>query len=305
VLANDPRQNFLKKIPRRSLIGFRRNEMTIKEIAELCGVTEQTILNWTHKISDDPVQNAHGSVVNDLPKNAQGLTEKLAEARKSGKDPADFTLDETLTIIGDGGGNKTLASLLAENAANKDALAVYKAGSPGGSAEELCKAYLESIRDTILGEAQRQLMDAAAGRVPDLMQKSVETQRYLLTKGGRVYICYHRRNGIYGMILVYDADGICVRQGFGMNERKVEGRIVWDAAKELLEELRRKGKDLGEMEECRRVQTVDIFIWRFELGLKKAFQSAPIALAQQPGKILDFRPAKAPGVSCKDSRGIL
>jgi predicted transcriptional regulator len=39
--------------------------MTIKEIAELCGATEQTIRNWTHKVSDDPA------------KNLQGLAEKL------------------------------------------------------------------------------------------------------------------------------------------------------------------------------------------------------------------------------------
>jgi predicted transcriptional regulator len=86
--------------------------MTIKEVAELCGVTEQTVLNWTHKVADD------------LPKNLEGLSVKLEEARKSGKDPADFTLDETLAIIGEGGKNKALASLLAENAVNKNALAV-------------------------------------------------------------------------------------------------------------------------------------------------------------------------------------
>jgi predicted transcriptional regulator len=86
--------------------------MTIKEIADLCGVTEQTIRNWTHKVADDPA------------KNLQGLAEKLAEAEKSGKDPADFTLEETLTIIGEGGKNKALASLLAENAVTKNALAV-------------------------------------------------------------------------------------------------------------------------------------------------------------------------------------
>jgi hypothetical protein len=38
--------------------------------------------------------------------------------------PADFTLEETLAIIGEGGGNKALASLLAEDARNKDALEI-------------------------------------------------------------------------------------------------------------------------------------------------------------------------------------
>jgi hypothetical protein len=90
--------------------------MTIKEIAELCGAkSEQTVKNWAHKIGDDPA------------KNWQGLAVKLAEAEKSGKDPADFTLDETLAIIGEGGGNKALASLLAENAMSKNALAVQGA----------------------------------------------------------------------------------------------------------------------------------------------------------------------------------
>jgi hypothetical protein len=85
--------------------------MTIKEIAELCGVGRRTVERWAHKIADDPGQND------------QGLTIKLKEAEKSGKDPADFTLEETLAIIGEGGGNKTLAALLAENAKNKNALA--------------------------------------------------------------------------------------------------------------------------------------------------------------------------------------
>jgi transcriptional regulator with XRE-family HTH domain len=84
--------------------------MTIKEIAELCGVDRRTVERWAHKIADD------------LGKNFQGLAVKLAEAEKSGKDPADFTLDETLAIIGEGGENKALASLLAETAATKNAL---------------------------------------------------------------------------------------------------------------------------------------------------------------------------------------
>ncbi|MCL2410103.1 MAG: hypothetical protein FWC97_00525 [Treponema sp.] len=86
--------------------------MTIKEIAELCGVTEQTIRNWTHKVAGDPT------------KNLQGLTIKLQEAEKSGTTPADFTLEETLVIIGDGGNNKTLAALLADNAALKNAITI-------------------------------------------------------------------------------------------------------------------------------------------------------------------------------------
>jgi predicted transcriptional regulator len=37
--------------------------MTIKEIAELCGVkSEQTVKNWAHKIGDDPAKNWQGLV---------------------------------------------------------------------------------------------------------------------------------------------------------------------------------------------------------------------------------------------------
>jgi predicted transcriptional regulator len=84
--------------------------MTIKEIAELCGVDQSTVWRWAQK--------------DDLLQNAKGITEKLEEARKSGKDPAGFTLDETLTIIGEGGGRKALASLLEETAVTKEVLAV-------------------------------------------------------------------------------------------------------------------------------------------------------------------------------------
>jgi DNA-binding transcriptional MerR regulator len=109
--------------------------MTVKEIAELCGVNETTVLRWIHKTADDLLQNAEGSKMNnaqgDPMQNAQGdlrnfyegLKMKLSDAQKTGSIPADFTLEETIAIIGDGGKNKTLAALLAENAANKNAVA--------------------------------------------------------------------------------------------------------------------------------------------------------------------------------------
>jgi hypothetical protein len=116
--------------------------MTIKEIAELRGTNRTTVLRWAHKIADDPVQNA------------QGLAVKLAEAEKSGKDPADFTLEETLAIIGEGGRNKALASLLAENAANKNALAVLDGG--GMLTPEPMKKMIEafSMLKRVHGELQ-------------------------------------------------------------------------------------------------------------------------------------------------------
>jgi predicted transcriptional regulator len=84
--------------------------MTIKEIAELCGVTEQTVLNWAHKLE----------VLN------QNIWLRISEKldRGSPEHPSDYDLGETLEIIGEGGKNKALASLLAENAATKNALTV-------------------------------------------------------------------------------------------------------------------------------------------------------------------------------------
>jgi predicted transcriptional regulator len=84
--------------------------MTIKEIAELCGVKEQTVLNWAHKLE----------VLN------QNIWLRISEKLKQGPPevPSDYTLDETLAIIGEGGKNKALASLLAETATFKNALVV-------------------------------------------------------------------------------------------------------------------------------------------------------------------------------------
>jgi hypothetical protein len=81
--------------------------MTIKEIAELCAVDQSMVWRW----AQEPACKMQA-----------GLTEKLGEAGH-GKS-ADFTLGETLAIIGEGGGRKALASLLAENAANQNALVV-------------------------------------------------------------------------------------------------------------------------------------------------------------------------------------
>jgi transcriptional regulator with XRE-family HTH domain len=135
--------------------------MTIKKIAELCGVDRRTVERWAHKVSDDPGQNA------------QGLAEKLKEAEKSGKDPADFTLDETLAIIGEGGGNKPLASLLAENARNKDALAV---NAPRTREEFLTR--LERIESSVT--------EKVAARIEHLTQLAEKIEARLLPPQERV-----------------------------------------------------------------------------------------------------------------------
>lgn len=99
--------------------------MTIKEIAELCGVEERTVRSWCH---GKRFLRENFSLRNIIVKKLEkGSPEK----------PSDFSLDETLAIIGDGGGNKTLAALLEENSKNKNALSI--AGSGGGAVQILNK----------------------------------------------------------------------------------------------------------------------------------------------------------------------
>jgi transcriptional regulator with XRE-family HTH domain len=85
--------------------------MTIREIAELCGVRRRTVELWAGK--EDFLSENFSLRNRILEKLEQGSPEK----------PSKYNLEETLAIIGEGGGNKTLASLLEENAVNKDTLA--------------------------------------------------------------------------------------------------------------------------------------------------------------------------------------
>ncbi|UTC65198.1 hypothetical protein E4O00_03260 [Treponema sp. OMZ 788] len=77
--------------------------MTIKEIAELCGVEERTVRNWCH---GKRFLRENFSLRNVIVKKLE---------KGSPERPSDFSLEETLAIIGDGGGNKTLAAMLEEN----------------------------------------------------------------------------------------------------------------------------------------------------------------------------------------------
>jgi transcriptional regulator with XRE-family HTH domain len=156
--------------------------MTVKEIAELCGVDQSTVWRWAQK--------------DDLLQNAKGITEKLEEARKSGKDPADFTLDETLTIIGEGGKNKALASLLAENAVTKNALVVQSEviAKIAKLAEKLPEIFeridkLEARQEKFKGqtvEAYKRLEARVDGAYKEVLNSAVvnataEIQEYLLS----------------------------------------------------------------------------------------------------------------------------
>lgn len=76
--------------------------MTVKEIAELCGVEDRTVRNWCH---GERFLKENFSLRN-------AIVEKLSDG--SPEVPADFSLEETLAIIRDGGKNETLAALLEE-----------------------------------------------------------------------------------------------------------------------------------------------------------------------------------------------
>ncbi|UTD07098.1 hypothetical protein E4N90_03710 [Treponema denticola] len=125
--------------------------MKIKEIAELCGVDDTTILRWTRNISDCKMQS---DIKSKLKKSGHGIA-------------SDFSLEETLAIIGDGGGNKTLAALLEENSKNKNALSI--AGSGGGAVQILNKFNdrLERIEKAITDIKKRQLQISAQPEITD------------------------------------------------------------------------------------------------------------------------------------------
>jgi len=86
--------------------------MTVKEIAELCGVEPRTVRYW---INAEDFLRENFSLRNRIEEKSD---------RGSPEIPSDYDLEETLAIIGEGGGNKTLAALLEENTRNKGALAV-------------------------------------------------------------------------------------------------------------------------------------------------------------------------------------
>ena len=92
--------------------------MTIKEISNLCNVSESTIRNWIDTASTSAEIAKPSAVSAGLPAVSAGLSLKIREAQET-KKPADFTLPETLAIIR-AGGNKTLAALLEDNARNAD-----------------------------------------------------------------------------------------------------------------------------------------------------------------------------------------
>jgi hypothetical protein len=71
--------------------------MTIKEIADLCEVPEQTVLNWSRKVSKDPIEKFVG---NDY---------------KAGEASREFSPEEIHAILGEGGEDKILLVLQSTN----------------------------------------------------------------------------------------------------------------------------------------------------------------------------------------------
>ena len=128
--------------------------MTVIEIAELCGVRKQTVINWINKTATYSDKS-----IDSLSPNF-GLRNKLNNG--SPENPSDFTLEETIAIIRDGGKNKTLASLLAENAASKNAISVNTvkgAGLPANFEERLSSLVGDIIDKKLQAKASYSVKD--------------------------------------------------------------------------------------------------------------------------------------------------
>ena len=237
--------------------------MTIKEIADLCGVDETTIARW---IRGERFLNCKMQLRN-------GIMEKLD--RGSPEHPSDYNLEETIAIIGEGGGNKTLASLLAENAANKDAIVKSNRSSDSKSAAPLLEAL-----ETITGFAAK----VCLGGIPDSLQyRPVNIHRIIAADGGRVYVLPLCERKLQKEVLVYDKDGKLVRNGIASNTR--QGNMF-----KTIEDLTRAHSwdSLGAYEE---VPADDIFKWKAALVYKKA--GLPVLPVSKGGqKVIDFQEGK-------------
>jgi hypothetical protein len=182
------------------------DKMTIKEIAELCQVKRDTIELWAHKVIDDPEL--------DFP----GLAEKLEKG--SPKAPSDYTLDETIAIIGQGGGNKTLAKLLVENAESKEALEI---------GHRVTRHYAK-----IVGPASKK-----ADKVYDLMEKYKYSDKVSKEDTRKLFECATAlRRYFYDTAMVNDTlvihnwaledrlARVCHR--FGISQKEVPAGFSWD-----------------------------------------------------------------------------
>jgi hypothetical protein len=124
--------------------------MTIKAIADLCGVDERTVLRWAHKdnFHSDKMSPANGKM-----SLRNSILEKLEHG--SPERPSDFDLEEVLAII-ESGGNATLAALLRENAANKSTLTlVSKSKADPSFIEQIVEAKMNAVLSRCYLPAQK------------------------------------------------------------------------------------------------------------------------------------------------------
>jgi hypothetical protein len=248
--------------------------MTIKEIAELCGVRVMTVYRWIEK--------------------AESLNNKMLLRKQidegSPERPADFTLEETLAIIGDGGKNTTLASLLEENAASKaltslleelkknaadkDALVIYDMQGKNIAALERIAQF---IRDKSAAAVTESISDIRARKHTQsiLCGKTAECYRYAYESGGRVYAIPTTKCWTKFSVLVYDSGGKCLREGIA----------VRDSLFETIEGLVRE-YGMGKFLVCKRVDSADFLDWRFSHSLSKPWGK----LLPPRDSILEFKP---------------
>jgi hypothetical protein len=232
--------------------------MTIKAIAELCGVKKQTVWNWANKLE----------VLNQ--KIWLRLSEKLEQG--SPESPSDYDLEETLAIIGEGGGNKALAALLADNAARK--YAVEHLQTP----EKAVAEGVGNIVSLIANMNVHKYLQAA------LTGKAKRCRRITYTSSGRVYaIPTTKRESVFN-VFVYTNRGKLLREGFAMRGG------FYETVESLVQ-----GYGMGGYITSEDVDGGDILTWLAGCSLRAPWGTlltAPEAAAGS-GNILDFKPLKA------------
>lgn len=249
--------------------------MTIKEIAKLCKVARRTVERWAHKIADNP---GHFD---------QGLAEKLAEAEKSGKDPARFTLEETLAIIGEGGGNETLASLLADTL---DPRIIFHTAA--------------RMLGYTGGYGRREPAGEAAGKVYELQQKykyeeKVAKQDVLTLFRCAIDLSHYFHNTVSFIdtlviqnntmeekvaVIMKRLDEVAKLQAEGGDVPVIQSREWWDETRECFHSGR-----------YRREAVEELAALEDKTGLAKdaldaLVERARTAGAARPGKVIEFKP---------------
>jgi len=122
--------------------------MTIREIAKLTGKSETTVRRWVSS-----AKMAH-------------ISAKMADASRK-KEPADFTLEETITIIRSGG-NDTLADLLQQNA--------------------------DQDKKTVITKREIQMIQVAVRQVTEDIMKYINQPAQAEIRGGQLHLPAPEKN---------------------------------------------------------------------------------------------------------------